>query len=851
MKQISTLLSLLLVAGVFTTFSQTSILWEKSLGGSDNDLCYDVFPTPDGNYLVLGTTDSDDGLITDTEGQQDVWVVKIDIDGNVLWEQSYGGSLNDYAKGMVFSPDGEGYVIAGSTYSNDGDVSGNNGQRDAWVFKINTDGDLLWQECFGGDTIELLNGIIGTSDGGYLCIGNATSDNEDLTDNYGSNDLWVIKIQDDGDLDWQKNYGGTAGDFGFHATEGYDGYVIAGYSYSNDVDVSGHHGDVTTADYWVIKTDYSGNIDWQKSLGGDLTEYASNVLYTTGGNYLIAGNSFSDNGDVGGHYFSTTYSDIWLVELDEDGNIINEKNLGGSYDDEVNRIVYDLDGDFIIAGNSESGDEDLSGHYGSSDSPDFILMKVNSSYDVVWANNFGGINDDIGRNVYPYGFGYYIAVGYTKSISGDVSFHYGSGPNHDYWVVNFAPCEPEIFSEPIDISSCIGSSITLTASSSTGAFLYTWVFSGIEVSSTEPTITISPLTAEYNGDYYFIVEGDCGSDTSATATLTLSSLITPSISPTTPSDYCETGPILITCLTTDPDYSYQWLNDGVEISGATSTTYLAEGEGSFSVEISNSDGCTAVSDEVDISESFTTATVTISGSTNLCGGGTVGFSTVTGSLYTYQWFKDDSSISGATSSSYTASTVGVYHVVVAYGFCIVQSSDITVTNSSPESLITAAGDLDICETGSVTLNNASSGAGYAFQWLLNDVVISGAVGASFVASDTGFYSLVITTTAGCSDTSSSLHVINSCNTLTDKDFSSEVNIYPNPSNGLFSVSINYNTGEILFIAVVNTGGETVYETEIPSTGNRILNLSLLPAGAYTIRITGKQFTTHKNIIKTH
>lgn len=839
-------LAILLICLVNPVSAQVDIYWEESLGGSLNDQAHDILPTSDGNYLIIGTTDSDDDDVSASMGQQDVWVVKVNPEGEILWEKSYGGSLNDYAKDAVVSASGDEYVIAGSTYSTDGDVTGNNGQRDAWVLKINNAGELQWAQCFGGDTVELFNGIISASGGGYLCMGNATSVNDDLTGNNGGTDLWCVKIDEDGNLSWQKNYGGSFGDFGFHAAEGADGYMLAGYSYSNDLDVSGHHGDSSTSDYWILKTDLSGDLSWQKSCGGDYTDVATKILYKTDGNYIIAGKSYSDNGDISSHHGTTAYTDAWLLELDDTGTIVTEKSIGGSYDDEANSISYDTDGGFILAGNSESSDGDLTDHFGTADSPDFILYKLNSDYSVAWTNNFGGLNDDIANAVYPYGENYYLAVGHTKSISGDVEYHHGSSPNFDYWLVNFNPCTPQVLTQPADISSCVGSSVTLTASTNPGSYYYTWIFTGAEYSTYDTTVTISDLTAAYEGSFYFVAESSCGSVTSETATLTLSSLAIPEITPSAGGDICESGSVEFTCVSTDPDYSYQWFNGSSAISGATLSTYLCTGAGSYTIVIMDSEGCTSTSSPVTVTQSLTDATITITGTTNLCAGSTVDFSTETGSGYIYQWYKDAAPISGATASSYTASAAGTYYVETTYGFCSAVSENVTVTENDLDALIDAPDGLDLCNTGFVTINNTTPGS-FAFQWLFNGEVLVGETSSFITVSDTGSYALILTTTSGCIDTSEAVVVYNSCVSTHDIEFSNVFEIYPNPSNGNFTLSMKTEIPGELQIVLYDVIGNIVVENSLSENDKLIFNLQHITSGQYTIRVTGNNFATHKNI----
>lgn len=832
-------------------FSQSSIYWDKSPGGTDNDLGFDLVPAGDGNYLIVGTTDSDDDDITFSHGQQDVWVVKMNADGDILWQKTYGGSLNDYARNIVAAPAGDGFVIGGSTFSNDGDISGNHGDRDAWVFKIDPDGALLWQHVYGGLSTELLNGITATTDGGYICSGNATSSDGDLTGNNGLNDLWVIKLDAAGNISWQKNYGGTLGDFGFDAAETPDGYCITGYSYSNDIDVSGHHATSSTADYWTIKTDLSGNIQWQNSAGGDLTDYATGVLVTAGGNFLISGSSFSDNGDVSDHYGETMYTDIWLLELDADGNIVTQKNYGGSYADDVNSFVTDLDGNYILTGSSGSNDFDISGHHGGFAAPDVLVMKISTSYDAMWNLSLGGLNDETGRAIYPYATDAYMSVSYTKSISGDITSHHGGSPNNDFWIVNLTPCQPTVLTDPNDVSACAGSSIELHAEVSEGNYFYTWVFaSGLTVSTDSATLFIDPLTDDYAGDYYLVVTGACGIDTSLTANIDLTGGITPVLDTEGPVELCTTGPLLLTDITAEPGYTYQWYLDGVAISGATESSYLAEEAGSYTLTASNASGCSLTSEAVLFTQSLTEAEIDFAGSTTLCGG-TIDLLTALISGYTYQWYKDGIAISGAVFPLYTADAAGSYTVEVTYGECIIVSEPVVLVNSDLEAAITAEGSLDICETGSVMLSNTTVGSGFSFQWLKNGTPISGANAISYTATDTGSYALIVSTLAGCTDTSLALKVFSSCDAVHNLVSENSAIIYPNPGNGIFTLAVHSNMpGDEMKITIYALTGATVYAGDITLQQNDtqlVLDLSELASGFYNMKLTTQHTTISKNI----
>ncbi|GGD22820.1 hypothetical protein [Hyunsoonleella pacifica] len=216
--------------------------WSKFFGGTFTDTPYDVIQTPNNNYIIVGSSDSDDVDIKNNKGAYDFWIVNISENGNLLWEKSFGGSEIDEAWGIILSNNGN-LVIAGDTRSNNQDISENNGAADIFVIKITPNGDLIWNKSFGGTNFDAAQSISKTSDGGFVISGNSRSSNIDLTNNNGQNDALVIKLNSAGNLEWQKTIGGSNIDLAFDATELNDGsIIIVGESSSSDIDISANKG---------------------------------------------------------------------------------------------------------------------------------------------------------------------------------------------------------------------------------------------------------------------------------------------------------------------------------------------------------------------------------------------------------------------------------------------------------------------------------------------------------------------------------------------------------------------------------------------------------------------------------
>ena len=405
MKNKLLLLAMGTVLSAQTLMAQApAIEWQKCLGGTFYDGVSSIKQTTDGGFIVAGTTSSNDGDVSENNGDFDFWVVKLTTNGTIQWQKCYGGSSYDEAFDIIQTSDG-GYIVGGVTQSNDGDVIGNNGNQrgwiiklysngdiqwqiyvggqhgspnkiiqtvdggyivagskfcvsppllsaDLWVIKLTSDGGIQWESCLGGSSYDVAFDIIQTSEGGYIVAGGTHSYNGNVIGNHGSADLWVVKLTNNGSLQWQKCYGGTNMDYAQSIFQTYDGgYIVAGITESNDGDVIGNHGG---GDYWIVKLSNNGLIQWQKCLGGSLTEgmYGTYgplcVLQDSVDGYILAGTTESNNGDVSGN--NGNY-DSWVVKLTIDGNIQWQKCIGGGGTDIAKSILKTLDGGYIVAGN--------------------------------------------------------------------------------------------------------------------------------------------------------------------------------------------------------------------------------------------------------------------------------------------------------------------------------------------------------------------------------------------------------------------------------------------------------------------------------------------------------------------
>lgn len=346
--------------------NQGSIEWEKSVGGEYPDYTSSIIQTSDMRFIVLGWTFSGTCDVCDGEG----WFFKLDQYGEIEWENSYGGSGKDFFNDILQTDDG-GYLVAGSTRSKDGDVTGNHGYSNGWLIKMNENREIEWQNCYGGSDFDNFSTIFNTADGGYIVGGSASSTDGDITGNHGGRDIWIVKLDEAGSIEWQKCYGGSGIEyFGSLIQTDDGGYVVAGTSASNDGDVSGNHG---MDDFWIIKLDELGNIEWQKCYGGSEYDGADGIIQTSDGGYMIVGGTFSTDGDVTDNHGD---QDGWILKLDNDGKLEWQECIGGTTWDRLVSLEQIGDNKYIVGGRTKSNDGDISGNHGE---VDFVIMAITLS----------------------------------------------------------------------------------------------------------------------------------------------------------------------------------------------------------------------------------------------------------------------------------------------------------------------------------------------------------------------------------------------------------------------------------------------------------------------------------------
>ena len=414
---------------IFVAFlsAQPAIEWQKTFGGTNSDRAESVQQTLDGGYILAGGTTSNDGDVFGNHGGIDFWIVKMDSLGSAQWKKAYGGSDNEQAYSIRQTTD-KGYIVAGFTLSNDGDVSGNHGFYDAWVLKLDSVGAIQWQKALGGSGWEEAWSVNQTTDGGYIISGWSTSSDGDVTINHGSFDYWIVKLDNFGNIEWQRSHGGSDEDLSYAVQPTTDGgYIVSGESESNDGNVTGNHG---SSDYWVLKLNYDGKIEWEKSLGGTSLDRANDIRQTRDGGFIVFGQVYSNNGDVTGHH---GYNDLWVVKLSDIGEIVWQKALGGSNEDFATSIYQTSDGGYAMTGQTQSNNGDVPGNDGGAD---LWVLKLTEAGEIEWQKSLGGTLAEWGSSIQQTNDNGYILTGYAWSNNGDVS---GVQGKTDYWIVKLSP----------------------------------------------------------------------------------------------------------------------------------------------------------------------------------------------------------------------------------------------------------------------------------------------------------------------------------------------------------------------------------------------------------------------------
>ena len=538
--------------------------------------------------------------------------------------QKYFGGLPDNEMQMhqfLAAQDG-GFMVTGTMWNSD------NFSYDIFLMRIDESGNQVWVKTYGSDYEDKGISLDYAADGGYILAGAAIGNTGDVTGNHGGYDIWVVKTDADGNMEWQKSFGGTEDDEPTAIkTDAGGNYIISGYTYSNNGSVSGNHG---LGDAWILKISSSGLSYWRKCFGGIYSDYANDIIIAPDGNFIFCGQGGIGNVSV----------NSWMVKISYfDGSVIWNKLYGESYGNTFFSLCQDYTtGNYIYATGDVTGS--FSGDAGNHGGGDVLLVKIDAANGNLLANKYyGGSESDVGYHVTTTYDGGLLLICGTSSEDGDVSNNdiefYGAG-----WVVKLNS------SLGIDWEECINFFPSLYNEG------IPYGYAGFERSDGGYNVGIST-----NNYYTYGYEG-----------FTIAKLSPCFSPPTSEAIITTTAPACGGAVTMSVPgcyaASYQWVRGTTVIAGATSRTYTATKPGTYTCAVIKECGGYATNSPNSIKSKKQKATISPSGSVTKCAATAVTFTANTGKGLTYQWFSGVLPIPGATSDTYTTTQAGPYNVLV-------------------------------------------------------------------------------------------------------------------------------------------------------------------------------------------
>ncbi|MBI9035809.1 MAG: hypothetical protein JEZ03_15210 [Bacteroidales bacterium] len=331
-----------------------------------------IIKTSDGGYIGVAYS-------------QDYDIIKFDSEFNTVWNKIYGGSDGDYVESIIETNDG-GYVVIGGTKSNDGEVTINHGGYDIWICRLDTEGNLVWERSYGGsdgEGVSKENSLMQTNDGGYIFIGHTMSNNGDISINHGGYDAWLVKINSIGDIEFEKTYGGSENDFGRKIIE-------TNMNYSISITVGSSDGDFNAPGNWVVQIDENKDILWKTNLHG----MNSGFINTTVDNEIIVVN--------------TSANEFLLSKLDFSGvvlmdNSINFQSLSSKQPKAI-KIMQTSDKGFIVIGTLGNGND-----------ADAVLFRLTPELNLLYNKIYTGNDLDMSASLMPLNNTDYIYQFFTSS----------------------------------------------------------------------------------------------------------------------------------------------------------------------------------------------------------------------------------------------------------------------------------------------------------------------------------------------------------------------------------------------------------------------------------------------------
>jgi hypothetical protein len=586
-------LNLFIFCSTFCSAQNTLVkTWDYRFGGTYPDEFTAFQQTRDGGFILAGYSNS--GANGDksqpTYGDYDYWIVKLDPNGMRQWDADFGGNDFDELTAVTQTADG-GYLLGGCSLSNASGVKSQNnwdatGQtNDMWVVKTDSLGNMQWEKTFGGTEEDKLISLQQTTDGGYILGGfsNSPASGDKSQNIQGANDYWIIKTDALGNKLWDKDFGGLLQDNLRAVRQTSDkGYILGGLS---DSPVTGDktHPTYGVYDFWLIKTDSTGTFLWDKEYGGTDNDYLWWLEITHDNGFIFSGlTSSGQTGNKTSPLWGGTGMDYWAVKTDSLGNVQWQRDLGGTdNEDEFGNLSVGGDGGYVFGGTSYSpvsGDK-TENNLGSEQG---WFVKIDSLGNTVLDKTIALNSHDENGYAIQTREGCYAFANFNGATVGGLKSQPVQGV-FDYWIVRFCdstmiPVSAIVMVDPICPGTCTNfTNLSINATS------FLWSFPGANPST---STDVNPTGICYNVpgtyDVTLIATSAIGSDT-----LTLTNFMTVYPYPP-PQGIMQAGDTLFA----NPGaVSYQWYYNGTAIAGGTNYFFVSILNGDYNVVATDLNGC--------------------------------------------------------------------------------------------------------------------------------------------------------------------------------------------------------------------------------------------------------------------